>query len=42
MQNFPPRGAETECDVFGGEVYSGEVIEGEAVRVHEPDVGVKS
>lgn len=41
MQNFPPRGAQTESDVFRGEVYSGEVIEGEAVRVHELDAGVK-
>lgn len=40
-QNFPPPGAQTEGDVFRGEVYSGEVIEGEAVRVHEPDAGVK-
>ena len=41
MQNFPPRSAQTESDVFRGEVYSGEVIEGEVVRVHELDVGVK-
>lgn len=41
MQNFPPPGTQTEGDVFRGEVYSGEVIEGEAVRVHEPDAGVK-
>jgi uncharacterized protein YneF (UPF0154 family) len=42
MQNFPPRNAQAESDVFRGEVYSGEVIEGEVVRVHEPDdVGVK-
>lgn len=41
MQNFPPRGAQAESDVFRGEVYSGEVIEGEAVRVDEPDAGVK-
>lgn len=40
-QNFPPRSAQAESDVFRGEVYSGEVIEGEAVRVHEPDAGVK-
>lgn len=40
-QNFPPRGAQAESDVFRDEVYSGEVIEGEVVRVHEPDIGVK-
>lgn len=39
MQNFPPRGAQAQSDVFRGEVYSSEVIEGEAVRVHEPDTG---
>ncbi len=41
MRHFPPPGTQTEGDVFRGEVYSGEVIEGEAVRVHEPDAGVK-
>lgn len=41
MQNFPPRSMQSESDVFRSEAYSGTVIEGEAIRVHEPDTGVK-
>jgi hypothetical protein len=41
MRNFPPPGAQAESGAFRGEAHSGEVIEGEAVRVHEPDAGVK-
>ena len=36
MQDFPPRGAAMESEVFHGEV-----IEGEAVRVDEPEDGQK-